>query len=96
MGQRYLLHSYYPTHCYAHGNYDFEHYEVQYYDMSRKCKIVKRSFCEAGCCDTLPFNFEAEAEIFDSLETVDYWRNCGVDEKLIMQALESKKLGGGH
>ena len=88
MKKRYVLHSYYPTYCLAHGNYDWEHYEVTYYDMTRKCKVTKKSFCESGECDTLPFNFEEESELFDRMETVEYWRFCGVSESLIQKAMK--------
>jgi len=62
--------------------------QVTYYDMIKKIKIIKDNFCEAGVCDTLPFSFEKEAELFDSMNLIDYWRHCGVPEDLIQQAIK--------
>lgn len=91
MAKRYVLHSYYPTFCLAHGLHDWEHYYVRYYDMNRKVAITKNNYCDAGCCDTIPFDFEKETELFDSMDIVSYWRHCGVDESLIQKAIQNRE-----
>ena len=50
-----------PTDCYAHGNNDYEHYYVKWFNPETK-KPVETDWCEAGCCGQLPFD-DVESDI---------------------------------
>ena len=73
----------YPTHSLAHGNNDYEHYYVKWFDPKRR-RPVETNWCEAGCCGVLPFDdVEAEFEKIDEMGKKEYWKSYGVPEEFI-------------
>jgi len=82
--------TWWPTDCYAHGNYDFEHYYVKWYDPVTM-KQRETEWCEGGCGSRLPFeNPESEFYKFDSMGQAEYWKSYGVPDEWIKQMKKEK------
>jgi len=71
----------YASYALAHGDYDYEHYEVIWYDPKTRSK--KTNICCNAGCGNVPFNVETEIDKFDDMGKKAYWISYGVPEEFI-------------